>query len=85
MRRIAIVTILSVTAIGCSEKKMFTNLGNGTGVPTESIGAYAAQHGLTRQQAKREMLIKDEERKAAEAIAQAHREDNIELGPSVTP
>jgi hypothetical protein len=84
MRRIALFVLL-LAAAGCADKRMLMDLGNGTKVPAESVGAYAARNGLTRQQAKREMLIKSEERKSAEAIAKAQREDNIELGPSITP
>jgi predicted TPR repeat methyltransferase len=84
MRRLALIALLFAAA-GCAEKRMLMDLGNGTKVPAESVAAYAARNGLTRNQAKREMLIKAEERKSAEAIAQAQREDNIELGPSLTP
>lgn len=83
MRRIALIGLL-LAAAGCADKRMLMDLGNGTKVPAESVSAYAARNGLTRSQAKREMLIKSEERKSAEAIAEARR-DSIDLGPSVTP
>lgn len=83
MRRIALIAVL-LAAAGCADKRMLMDLGNGTKVPAESVSAYAARNGLTRKQAKREMLIKSEERKAAEAIADS-RVDTSALGPSPTP
>jgi hypothetical protein len=63
---------------------MLTDLGNGTKVPAESVSIYAAQNGLTRSQAKKEMLIKSEEQKAADALAEAQAETQT-IGPSVMP
>lgn len=40
---------------GCSGPK-FIDLGNGVGVPTESIDAYAKDHGISRKAAKQRML-----------------------------
>lgn len=40
---------------GCSGGPTFTNLGNGIGVTSESINAYAKANGVTRAEARQRM------------------------------
>lgn len=42
---------LLTAVLGCSGRT-FTNLGNGVGVPSESIDNYAKEHGVTPAQAR---------------------------------
>ena len=44
--------LIAMTVVGCSNR-VFTNLGNGTGVPAGTIASYARQHGVSDAQARR--------------------------------
>ncbi len=54
MFRSIFVAVVAVSMSGCSGRT-FTNLGNGAGVPSASINKYAAENGLTRDQARTQM------------------------------
>ena len=58
MRQMFFATTLGIAS--CSGPT-FTNLGNGTGVPTEDIAKYADDHGISFEDARKEMLAKDEQ------------------------
>lgn len=47
--------LIAVAFLGCSGPR-FTNLGNGVGVPSESIDNYAKANGLSRDEARQKML-----------------------------
>ena len=53
------VLLVLVVITGCAER-MFTDLGNGTGVPAQSVKAYAREHGVTEAQARKAMLADTE-------------------------
>ncbi len=52
--RVALLMLLFLMN-GCSSGQTFTNLGNGVGISSESIDAYAKAHGVTRAEAKQRM------------------------------
>ena len=47
--------LLTAMCCGCAGPN-FTDLGNGTGVPTESIDRHAADQGISREEAKKQIL-----------------------------
>ena len=60
--RICFVAILFAMCLcGCAGKN-FTNLGNGTGVPNETIDAYVKEHDVSREQARLELIEQIESR-----------------------
>ncbi|MHB1037343.1 MAG: hypothetical protein ACYC35_22680 [Pirellulales bacterium] len=67
VRRLASVLAL-VAAIGCTGPA-FTNLGNGVGVPSESIDQYAKTHGITREEARARMRTESDAERAQELAA----------------
>lgn len=50
---------------GCSSGPTFTNLGNGVGVKSESIDAYAKANGVTRAEARQRMAAELKQRRLA--------------------
>lgn len=56
--------VLCLLLGGCSSRT-FTDLGNGTGVPTESLAKYAEEHGLSRDEARKAMMAEMEARERA--------------------
>ena len=55
MNRRTLLFVAATVISGCSGPT-FTNLGNGACVPTESIDNYAKAHGVSRAEAKKQML-----------------------------
>ena len=56
------VVLLGIV-VGCGGPA-FTNLGNGVGVPFESIDKYASEHGVTRAEARAQLRIESDNRRA---------------------
>ena len=54
-----------VVSVGCGGPT-FTNLGNGVGVPVETIERYAAEHGVSRAEARTQLRIQSEKRRSKE-------------------
>ena len=52
-----------VVSVGCGGPT-FTNLGNGVGVPVETIERYAAEHGVSRAEARTQLRIQSEKRRS---------------------
>ena len=59
---------LLICIAGCAARS-FQDLGNGTGVPTESIEKYAEEHSISREQARQEIRA-GMERKTSASIKQ---------------
>jgi hypothetical protein len=61
------VTLMSLVLLffGCTSPT-FTDLGNGTAVPSTSIDEHAAENGLTRAQARAQMKQEYDQRRIAE-------------------
>jgi hypothetical protein len=55
-----------IVFVGCSGPK-FTDLGNGMGVPIESVDLYAKEHGVTREEARAQLRIEIEARRSEKA------------------
>ena len=62
--RILIVALFAL-ALGCNGPT-FSDLGNGVGVPTESINAYAVEHGITRADARNRLRADSDARRIKE-------------------
>ncbi len=65
---IRLTLLIAVAFIfGCSGPT-FTNLGNGVGVPTESIDSYAKGNGISRDEAKQRVLEESNQKRQAEDV-----------------
>ena len=63
---IRLALLIAVALIfGCSGPT-FTNLGNGVGVPTESIDSYARAKGVSRNEARQRMLDESNQKRQAD-------------------
>lgn len=65
VRVVLLITVAFI--VGCSGPT-FTNLGNGVGVPTESIDSYAKANGISRDEARQQMLEQSNEQRQAEGL-----------------
>lgn len=54
MPRLSLISLALMIFAGCTGPA-FANMGNGVGVPSASIDKYAAENGLTRDQARTQM------------------------------
>ncbi len=59
---------LLVVVAGCAGPT-FTNLGNGVGVPAESIEKYATEHGVTRAEARSQLRKQSDDNRIQEHAA----------------
>ncbi|MCM2374487.1 hypothetical protein [Aporhodopirellula aestuarii] len=64
--RLALLIAVAFT-FGCSGPK-FTNLGNGVGVPSESIDSNAIANGISRDEAKQSMLEESNGKRQAKDV-----------------
>jgi len=62
MVRLMRICFMLAFTCGCSDR-YFTNLGNGVGVPTESIEEYAESNGISRDEARKRMLDESNRKK----------------------
>ena len=67
VRLIAPGVICGCSIFGCTGPT-FTNLGNGVGVPTESIDSYAKANGISRDDAKKRMLDESNQKRKANGV-----------------
>jgi len=65
MKRYPVSVLFLVGVLGCGGH-VFTNLGNGVGVPSESIAEYAARHGVTGAEARAQMRIESDRERIRE-------------------
>ena len=65
MKRYPAAVSLLFAVLGCCGPT-FTDLGNGVGVPSESIDKYAASHGISREEARAQMRVDSDTKRIQE-------------------
>ncbi len=76
MKHWFVASILFASVLGCNGRtfknvglgrdRTFTNIGNGVGIPAESIEDYARAHGVSRGEARVQMRAQSDERRITE-------------------
>ncbi len=65
---IRLAFLIAVTFFSGCSGPTFTNLGNGVGVPTESIDNYATANGISRDEARQRMLEESNRNRQQEGV-----------------